>query len=63
MSLAGELIPLFDRFNILIISLTSCGLLEMALWPAVSTRGGVFAFTVLFGFFTGIGFTWVVSLM
>lgn len=28
----------------------------MIVWPSVSSRGGVFVFTILFGFFTGIYF-------
>jgi hypothetical protein len=46
----------FGRFNILIVSLACCGVLEMAMWPVVTDRVGVFAFTILFGFFTGIYF-------
>jgi hypothetical protein len=52
--LATRLILLVDRFNILIIALTCCGLLEMVFWTSVSSQAGVFVFTILFGFFTGI---------
>ena len=43
----------YRRFNILIISLTICGVLELAMWTVISNHGSIFAFTILYGFFTG----------
>jgi hypothetical protein len=41
------------RINMLIVSLAVCGTLEIAMWTVISNRGSIFAFTILFGFFTG----------